>query len=261
MTTAYILMANDGFPRDKDMLDLYTGFQEYGYDIKFYTVLDVAAGNIKVNREDILCGTINVCRIVWNQMGIKEPVVEDYPEALRPFLRRSLHKSTIRQFKKLLIENDENGFVVDYFIKPLKAKLFTGDVFGSLSSLEKIGGFSLSNSTEIYISTPINFLSEYRVYVNNGKILGMKHYYGDWELFPHVPDVKYMVSLVKDKMPVSFSVDVGVTRHVEGILQTTLVECNDGYALGNYGLDAKDYATLIRDRWWEITGYVQNTKS
>lgn len=253
MKIAYILNGNDGIPRDKDMLDLYQGFQEHCYDIKFYTAVDVVSGKIQVKKEDVFCGTINLCRLIWFQLGVKEPVVDDYPSILEKFLYRKIKKSTLSNFRKMLKFNEENGIVREYFIKPVKVKLFTGNVFNNVLQLERFKG-EIGSDTQIYISDSVNFLSEYRTYVHKGKILDVKHYYGSWEFHPGDEDIKKMVEMVTPVMPISYSLDVGVTSSH----QCALVECNDGYALGNYGLEAKDYATMIRDRWWEIVGYDQN---
>jgi hypothetical protein len=50
------------------------------------------------------------------------------------------------------------------------------------------------------------------------------------------------------KMPVAYSIDVGVLA--DG--RTALVECNDGFALGNYGVGARVYAEMHRDRWYQM---------
>lgn len=252
MTTAHILLANDGFPRDKDMLDLYQGMQEYCYDINFYSAADVLSRNLKYNHGDIFCGTINLCRVLWSQLGLKEPESIDYPEILKFYLKRNIRKCDLMTFRNLLVENEYNGNFFDYFIKPLKSKLFTGKIFNSTQELDRDLS-SISKSTKLYMSNPIEFLTEYRVYVHKKNIIGVKHYYGRWDVFPNPRTIETMVDLVNPFMPIAYSVDVGVDKDGD----TILVECNDSYALGNYGLEAKEYATMIRDRWWEITGYAK----
>lgn len=37
---------------------------------------------------------------------------------------------------------------------------------------------------------------------------------------------------------------------------TILVEVNDGYSLGNYGLDSLLYAKLLSARWTELTNTI-----
>jgi len=50
------------------------------------------------------------------------------------------------------------------------------------------------------------------------------------------------------KMPIAYSIDVGILESGE----TILVECNDGFALGNYGVPARRYAEMHRDRWYQM---------
>lgn len=50
--------------------------------------------------------------------------------------------------------------------------------------------------------------------------------------------------------PAGYALDFGVTR--DG--RTLLVEINDGYALGCYGLQHNLYAKLLEARWAEMVG-------
>ena len=60
-----------------------------------------------------------------------------------------------------------------------------------------------------------------------------------------------MLSILNNSdMPISYSLDVGVDDQGD----TLLVEVNDCYALGNYGLDATTYTNMLYDRWKEIVG-------
>lgn len=50
--------------------------------------------------------------------------------------------------------------------------------------------------------------------------------------------------------PVAYSLDFGVTA--DG--RTLLVEANDAFALGAYGLEPVVYARMLEDRWLELVG-------
>ena len=50
--------------------------------------------------------------------------------------------------------------------------------------------------------------------------------------------------------PAGRAIDLGVTS--DG--RTLLVEVNDGFALGSYGLDDVTYALLLSARWAELVG-------
>ena len=50
--------------------------------------------------------------------------------------------------------------------------------------------------------------------------------------------------------PAAYGLDFGVTA--DG--RTLLVEANDGFALGCYGLDPVIYAEMLEARWCELAG-------
>lgn len=247
MTKAYILNGNDKIPKDRDMLDLYQGALENCCEVIFYEATDIFADRIKITKDDLFFGTINLYRKVFRDLGVKEPKVPDYPEQLKQWMNRKVYTTTIHEFRKTLDFKESVGNVEKYFIKPLKTKLFTGFVCSSSVELEKFRG-DISRDTEIYVSQSVYFDNEFRVYVHNKKILDVIRYEGRWDSHPlNCDEVHDMVSSIVDHMPVSFSMDVGMDGGM-----VVLIECNDGYALGNYGLPPKEYFNMLRDRWLEI---------
>ena len=54
----------------------------------------------------------------------------------------------------------------------------------------------------------------------------------------------------KDK-PYAFSMDIAVAN-IDGKEETVLVECNDCYSLGCYGLQNIMYAKMISARWSQL---------
>ena len=80
----------------------------------------------------------------------------------------------------------------------------------------------------------------WRVFVRYGKILDIRPYKGDWK-------VHYAPSVIEDAIkayttaPNSYGIDFGVTSGGE----TLLVEVNEGYALGCYGLFPHLYAKFL----------------
>ena len=133
------------------------------------------------------------------------------------------------------------------FVKPNgRAKEFISGVLTSLSTKELLLN-DVPDDEECFVSDIVDFVSEYRGYVIKGKLEGIKHYLGDFRVFP---DMKIVDSAVKDYIsaPAGYSIDFGVTS--DG--RTLLIECNDGWSLGNYGLESKLYCKLLTNRWLEI---------
>jgi hypothetical protein len=243
--TALVLTDNDGQIRDRDQLDLYDGYLALGYPTKFVTSSDIFTNKFKITKEYIFCGHVQLCQFIWKQLGVADPCIPNYPEELKEYFGRSIKKMSFKSFTKILQENENFG--KEYFVKPVINKLFTG--FTCVTEREFLSKTNCSNNTEIYVSSYVNFGAEFRAYVYMGKVVNCFRYWGDnWKVeTPHI-DIEKMVSLLNVKS-IFYSLDVGVDNDTG---KTLLMEVNDGYALGNYGLASVDYAKYSANRWIEI---------
>lgn len=132
------------------------------------------------------------------------------------------------------------------FIKSVDQKVLTGKVVSCTKDLVGLG--FQDNDIDIYRSPVVDFKSEYRVFVRYGQILDMKHYWGDPLMFP---DSKVIQRAIKDytSAPDAYGIDFGVTK--DG--RTLLIEVNDAWALGCYGLESHLYAKFLLTRWTQLT--------
>lgn len=78
--------------------------------------------------------------------------------------------------------------------------------------------------------------------------LGFRDQGGDFRLYPDIFKVEQMTADYT-KAPRAYSIDVAVQKDSG---ETILIECNDGWSLGNYGLSPKQYVRLLTTRWREI---------
>ncbi len=92
------------------------------------------------------------------------------------------------------------------------------------------------------------FASEWRCYVCRGQILEMSHYQGDLFTYPDPQVIKMAVADFRSAAPAGYGIDFGVLT--DG--RTVLVEVNDGYSLGSYGLNAVEYSELLEARWLQL---------
>jgi hypothetical protein len=113
--------------------------------------------------------------------------------------------------------------------------------------LIKCGDLS-DGSQEVCCSEVVNFLAEWRCFVRYDRILGVHLYQGDWRLAFNPQVIESAVSAYTSA-PAGYAIDFGVTDTGE----TLLIEVNDGYALGAYGLPPIYYAQLLSARWSELT--------
>jgi hypothetical protein len=240
---AFVLTDPQGQIKDRDMLDLYDGYLELCIPVKFFQQFDIITNRSLITRDDVFGGHVNICKQIWKNNNVKIDELDCYPKQLKEFYGRSIFKTTLKGFKKILEENENFGDT--FFVKPVQNKLFTGYTCIVPQDLNKL---TCSLNTEVYVSSYVKFDAEFRAYIFNGKIIDVFRYWGDnWSVKIDKSKVETMVSLL-DNMPCFYSLDFGIDD--KG--RTLLVELNDGYALGNYGLNPKQYAEMTIARCKEI---------
>ena len=79
------------------------------------------------------------------------------------------------------------------------------------------------------ISETIDIRSEWRVFVFNGKIVGLQNYSGCFDVFPDVKIIQDMVRVYKDGSP-AYTLDVAICDR-----GTVIVEVHDFFSCGLYG--------------------------
>lgn len=188
------------------------------------------------HKEDIIVGSSYITRKHLSRFGLSLPSI-DYPEELHTYFNRPIKCSTLGA----LTDSD----VFPIFVKPLEEKLFCGTVINSKRDLTILSNFS--ESTPIYTSTIIKFISEWRFFVHYGKIIGFCPYIGHPKDICDISLVKNAVSTYKSA-PCGYALDFGLTE--DG--NTVLIEANDGYSLCNYILPSIPYTKLLISRWCEI---------
>lgn len=100
-------------------------------------------------------------------------------------------------------------------VKPVESKKFTGKVISSIKDLIGCGAYNED-----------------------------WHYNYDAEVLDEIMDQ----FIEWDKRPMACSIDIGVTK--DG--RTLLIECNDAYSLGAYGLVDYKYTKLLSARWSQL---------
>lgn len=136
------------------------------------------------------------------------------------------------------------------FIKPVDIKLFTGFVFDTINrtSISNIPDDTVVMQYEVLP----RIISEWRCYIHYNKVIDIKNYSGD---FFKVPNKEYLESIIEENknFPIAYTIDIGILENGENIV----VEFNDMWAIGNYGIPNDDYLRLLKDRYFEI---IRNVK-
>lgn len=198
-------------------------------------------GKLSFTKDDIVFGGVITMKRAINALtGLK---IEnfDIPECLKNYCKRDVRISTIRQ--------ELEGWTKPIFIKPTTAKLFPGQIVSCKEELDifKHMDDDKKEDLEIFVSEVIKIKSEFRVFVLNGQAIDCRQYRG---YFQNIIDFGVIDKIIKDfdGQPVAYSIDLGLTEDGE----TVLVEINDSYSLGPYGLDPYHYTSMIISRWLEL---------
>lgn len=185
-------------------------------------------------KEVIFVGDIDFLKVVTTQLEIKLPKPLNIPASIEKYAGRKITYGTIK---------DVTSYPV--FIKPAEElKLFPGGVISHEPSLTIP---ELKPDTKLLISEVVNFVSEYRCFVLRGKIVGLKHYAGNFRYFIDPAVIENCIAEYTDA-PCAYCIDFGLT----GDGHTKLVEVNDFFACGTYGFTGQEYAYMLVSRWREI---------
>jgi hypothetical protein len=218
----------------------YEAYRQMGWEMLPFTQ-EMGFGDLQ--KGDMVVGYVDGVRAALHHLGCAIPDEVNYPEELAPFLGRKLWRSTINT-----IANQPEQW--NLFVKPETAsKAFTGKVIRGTKDL--VGCGNHRDDVSVWCSEVVNFVTEWRCFVRYGEILDVRHYQGDWRVKPDATVIETAVKQFRSA-PAGYGIDFGLTE--EG--RTLLVEVNDGYSLGAYGLFYFDYAKLLAARWAEMTGTV-----
>ena len=139
----------------------------------------------------------------------------------------------------------------------MRSKAFTGKIISDIKDL--IGCGSCYEDYEVIVSEPIEIMAEWRCFILYDKIIDARPYgsvyYPNYDGYLYQYDENVLKEMLEDfikweERPAACSMDICYTK--DG--RTLLVELNDAYALGCYGLPHILYAKFISARWSQLLG-------
>lgn len=156
------------------------------------------------------------------------------PEVLFPFAGRTIVNVTKPE------DMNKLGDPTLVFIKSLDTIKYSGNGFIGLPDFSRCEGFQ--------VSLPVDFISEWRVFVFNGTIRDCRCYLGDFFTYPDKDTINKMVEAYKDA-PRTYTLDVGVTTKGE----TVVIECHRFFSCGLYGFSHPNiYPAMLSQEWFEM---------
>lgn len=114
--------------------------------------------------------------------------------------------------------------------------------FRGLPDFESCKGFQ--------VSKPLDFMSEWRVFVFQDAIQDCRCYQGNHFAYPDPEKIKQMVeTYMFNGSPKTYTLDVGVTTDKE----TVVIECHRFFSCGLYGFSNPNiYPAMLSQEWFEM---------
>ncbi len=226
----------DKTPQNESHYSASKGFKAMGFEtVPFCDLAEAEA----CSDEDMVVGGVGTIRSALKAKGINVPEI-NYPEELVEFYGRKMWISRIDE-----ILQDRSMRPV--FVKPDRLKRFPGTILRTENDVPDLS--RAADNELVHCSEVVSFASEWRAFIRYGRILDVRPYKGDWRKVYNPYTIAVAVDAWKSA-PAGCALDFGVTS--DG--RTLVIEANDGYSLGSYGLPSVDYAKLLSARWAELTG-------
>jgi len=239
----------DELPAFGDVMMAIDGFEALDYNTKGFNWMQSKSPvypNFRYEYTDVVVGSVQAMQRHFQSVGrLPDPI--DYPACLGKDI-------TGRHVERMVLERVPQVFHLDkqeLFIKPARTKQqgFEAKVYGRKDIERLITEYGAD--TWVYVSEPMEIRAEFRVFVHNGAIVDIRRYAGSWRSStPPIFWIERLIAAYHDA-PVAYTVDVAMLNH-QGV---KLVEINDFWAIGAYGLDPVLYATMLRDRYRQIRGW------
>jgi hypothetical protein len=243
MKTAFVFEGAASSPRSVEDKLVLQYARDHQLHVDYASIRQVRSGRVRFAPHQVPVGGIPFVRAVAQQAQLVGLEQSCYPASLRPFLHRTLTSESLRT----VIARLETGRPA-VFIKPAeRTKRFTGFVMDDPQDYRVAG---VSKALQVWVSSPVQWLSEWRAYVVNHQLRHLSFYAGSQRLEPDPRVLAEMVSRYADAgAPDGYAMDVGVLNWPGGEV-TSLVEVNEGFSVGAYEDVPRDaYAEMLVAYW------------
>lgn len=230
---------------DHESALLNEGLERRKIPVTLFMPKRIARRQLPVTASTLVAGEYPSVLGALKMLNVPEPAPTDYPDCLSGFLSRKVWPSTLGEVLNRLMDGDRGSL----FVKPrARSKRFTGCVLEPGLEFSRVAG--VSRSEPIWCSEPVEWLSEYRVYVVQSRIVSVDLYSGDASRELDLKVVEEAIRVLDTSGPAfaGYGIDFGVLA--DG--RTALVELNDGFSLGAYAIGADAYTDLILARWEQL---------
>lgn len=212
------------------------GAMDINQDYRLTQYMEVESGKFdNVIKKSLFVGSVEFMKSVFNRVGKTNVRLPE--NSNRDYVVQKLGdvKALAKDGKKM-------------FIKPFDIKLFTGFVIDNIQ-YSSING--IPDDTEVMVYEPFTspILSEWRCYVHYDKVVDIRNYAGDIYTIPMKEYLEYIINKNKGNFPNTYVIDVGI---LEWQKEHVVIEYNDMWGIGNYGVPNDLYVRMLKERYFNI---------
>lgn len=212
------------------------GAIDSGFEYRLTSFEEVSSGKYDLLiKNKLFVGSVEFMREVFNRINITEI-------KLPRNSNRKCEIITLSEAHKIAKAGKE------IFIKSVETKLISGLVLNGMTytCLNGLPDDTLVMAYEVFKN---KIISEWRIYVHNNSLLDARNYSGNFMISPNYDYVKTVLQEnTKDKFPCAYTIDIGILENGENVV----IEFNDMWAIGNYGIPNDLYLRALKDRYFEI---------
>lgn len=250
----YIQVDSEGLPFNVDAQAALDGFKNRGYKIIPCHTWQINSYPIELFKKYTFVLNIDTSLKVFKKLDIEYVSLDKqlYNTCKQLYFRKS-NIITLDEFLSNFKETTENWEDEDkMFIKPLEFKSFDGLVFDKHTNLSILHKLSDSNIDVLVTEYIKSIEAEYRCFVYNKKIVDIRRQKGDYvadKKFDPTECEQFLKTLESnEKMPIAYSIDLSMDH----LSRFQLIEVQDCFAIGHYGIDPEIYSIMLEERWKEI---------
>lgn len=219
--------------------------EEQNLPFEHFTAKQIQRGKIDIDSQCVVIGGIPSIMTALDRIGTQRPQAVNYPKELKNYYHRKIWKQTL---SKALVDQ-KSGF--DYFIKPERDfKSFTGfrlqEIEGQGKLRRAFNKFGPNYSIDC--SEVVEFVSEYRVYIVDGKAAFVSYYWGDDQPIDTGKVENIVKALTIGGNYQNTALDIGILDSGE----IAIIEHNGGFSIDSYECPYDIYARLLINGWKDI---------
>ncbi len=204
-------------------------------DYRLTTLEEVASGKYDMLiKKNLFVGSTDFMREVFKRVGLND-------------VRLPLNSNRKCEIITLADAHNRVANGSKLFIKPIEIKLFTGLILDGMQ-YSCLNGLPHDTKVMAYEPFKERIESEWRIYIYNHKMIDARNYSGEFIISPNYQYVDEVIKGNKTNFPCAYTIDIGILTSNENVV----VEYNDMWSIGNYGMPNDVYLRALKDRYFEI---------